>query len=128
LGSALGSHTIPRLSECPRCNSEGCKRQAHRAFTDIAQKAGLTAPVIFGGENTKKYIIETTGPASLSSITTMTAARLFRRQRHETGRLPSGKAPTSHLYRNNRDGTFTDVTEKAGLTHSGWARAFASGL
>ena len=30
-------------------------------FTDIALKAGLTAPVIFGGENTKKYIIETTG-------------------------------------------------------------------
>jgi hypothetical protein len=30
-------------------------------FTDIAQKAGLAAPVIFGGENTKKYIIETTG-------------------------------------------------------------------
>src|SRR5580704_17653352 len=30
-------------------------------FTDVAQKAGLTAPVIFGGENTKKYIIETTG-------------------------------------------------------------------
>src|SRR5260370_20770424 len=30
-------------------------------FTDVAQKAGLTAPVIFGGETTKKYIIETTG-------------------------------------------------------------------
>src|SRR5215469_10835235 len=30
-------------------------------FTAIAAKAGLTAPVIFGGENTKKYIIETTG-------------------------------------------------------------------
>src|SRR5438046_1106247 len=30
-------------------------------FTDMATKAGLTAPVVFGGENTKKYIIETTG-------------------------------------------------------------------
>src|SRR5258708_34754395 len=30
-------------------------------FTDVAQKAGLTAPIIFGGETTKKYIIETTG-------------------------------------------------------------------
>jgi hypothetical protein len=26
-----------------------------------------------------------------------------------------------HLYRNNRDGTFTEVTEKAGLIHRGWA-------
>src|SRR4029077_18823020 len=30
-------------------------------FTDVTQKAGLTAPIIVGGENTKKYIIETTG-------------------------------------------------------------------
>src|ERR1700740_3492428 len=30
-------------------------------FTDVAAKAGLTAPVVFGGETTKKYIIETTG-------------------------------------------------------------------
>src|SRR5205807_9946833 len=30
-------------------------------FTDIAAKAGLAAPVVFGGEKTKKYIIETTG-------------------------------------------------------------------
>jgi hypothetical protein len=34
-----------------------------------------------------------------------------------------GGAPaesTNRLYKNNRDGTFTDVTERAGLTHSGW--------
>src|SRR5205823_14871175 len=30
-------------------------------FTDTAEKAGLTTPVIFGGENTKEYIIKTTG-------------------------------------------------------------------
>ncbi len=33
---------------------------------------------------------------------------------------PPGKAPTSHLYKNNRDGTFTDVTEKSGLGRTGW--------
>ena len=31
-----------------------------------------------------------------------------------------GKAPTSHLYKNNRDGTFTDVTGKSGLGVTGW--------
>ena len=30
-------------------------------FTDIAEKAGLTMQNIFGGVDTKKYIIETTG-------------------------------------------------------------------
>src|SRR5437016_12599458 len=47
-------------------NSDAAKSQNANAkpivhFTDVAQKAGLVAPVIFGGENTKKYIIETTG-------------------------------------------------------------------
>jgi len=40
--------------------------------------------------------------------------------------LPSSKAPTSHLYHNNHDGTFTDVTEKAGLTHTGWGQGVCS--
>jgi hypothetical protein len=35
--------------------------------------------------------------------------------------------PTSHLFRNNRDGTFTDVTLKAGLTRSGWGQACCVG-
>src|ERR1700693_6182725 len=30
-------------------------------FADVAQKAGLTSPIVFGGKDTKKYIIETTG-------------------------------------------------------------------
>src|SRR5256885_13038974 len=36
------------------------------------------------------------------------------------GHWPAGQAPTSHLYKNNRDGTFTDVTEKSGLARTGW--------
>jgi hypothetical protein len=32
------------------------------------------------------------------------------------------KAPTAHLYHNNHDGTFTDVTEHAGLARSGWGQ------
>src|SRR5437879_11913567 len=47
-------------------NADAAKSQNANAkpivhFTDVAQKAGLVVPVIFGGENTKKYIIETTG-------------------------------------------------------------------
>ncbi len=33
---------------------------------------------------------------------------------------PPGQAPTSYLYKNNRDGTFTDVTEKSRLACTGW--------
>jgi hypothetical protein len=34
---------------------------------------------------------------------------------------------TNRLYKNNRDGTFTDVTSKAGLQHTGWASAVTVG-
>ncbi len=33
---------------------------------------------------------------------------------------PPGKEPTSHLYRNRRDGTFEDVTRAAGVGAAGW--------
>lgn len=35
--------------------------------------------------------------------------------------------PTNRLYRNNRNGTFTDVTERAGLKRTGWASALCIG-
>jgi len=41
--------------------------------------------------------------------------------------FPGGAAPTSRLFRNNRDGTFTDVTAKAGLAHSGWGQGVCVG-
>src|SRR5437764_14931018 len=37
------------------------QREPVANFVDIAKEAGLTAPVTFGGETSKKYIIETTG-------------------------------------------------------------------
>lgn len=39
----------------------------------------------------------------------------------------AGGKPTSYLFRNNRNGTFTDVTAKAGLTQTGWGQACCVG-
>jgi hypothetical protein len=97
-------------------------------FTDVAQKAGLTAPVIFGGENTKKYIIETTGTgAAIFDYDNDGWPDIFVVNGTTLQPLASSKAPTSHLYHNNHDGTFTDVTEKAGLTHTGWGQGVCVG-
>src|SRR5258708_1882111 len=38
-----------------------------------------------------------------------------------------GAVPTNKLYRNNRDGTFTDVTEQAGLGRAGYGMGCAVG-
>ncbi len=66
--------------------------------------------------------------ASPSSTTTTTAGST---SSSSTGRSLDPKVrdgrPTSYLFRNNRDGTFTDVTEKAGLTRSGWGQACCVG-
>jgi enediyne biosynthesis protein E4 len=97
-------------------------------FTDNAAKAGLTAPVIFGGEDTKKYIIETTGTGvAIFDYDNDGWPDIFIVNGTKLEGVAPGKAPTSHLYRNNHDGTFTDVTEKAGLTHTGWGQGVCVG-
>ncbi len=36
--------------------------------------------------------------------------------------FPPDSEPIIHLFQNNRDGTFTDVTVKAGVVHTGWGQ------
>ncbi len=96
-------------------------------FTDIARKAGLTDTETFGGVNTKKYIIETTGTGvAIFDYDNDGWPDIFIVNGTTLDALP-GKAPTSHLYHNNHDGTFTDVTKKAGLTHTGWGQGVCVG-
>jgi len=40
-------------------------------------------------------------------------AGYFSRERWRLEGFPAGQEPFSHLFKNNRDGTFTDVTAKA---------------
>ena len=97
-------------------------QQSPVQFIDIAEKAGLTAPNVWGGVDHKRIIIETKGSGiaffdydndGWLDIYLTNGSRL-------DAHWPAGPAPTTHLYRNNRDGTFTDVTAKSGLGRSGW--------
>jgi hypothetical protein len=92
----------------------------HARFTDVAEQAGLRAPVLCGGADTADYIIETMscGVAFLDydndgwlDIFVLSGSKVE----------DPPKEAMNRLYRNNRDGTFTDVTEKAGLARSGFA-------
>jgi hypothetical protein len=95
-------------------------------FTDVAAQAGLTAPIIYGGADRKDYIIEVVGSGvaffdydndGWLDILILGGSRL--------GDAPPGV--TNRLYKNNRNGTFTDVTKKAGLDRTGWASSVTIG-
>jgi enediyne biosynthesis protein E4 len=97
-------------------------------FTDEAEKAGLTITNIFGGQETKKYIIETTGTGvAILDYDNDGWPDIFLVNGTTLEGFPAGKAPTNHLYRNNHDGTFTDVTVQAGLDASGWGQGVCVG-
>jgi hypothetical protein len=98
----------------------------HSRLNDISAQAGLTAPVIYGGVDRKQYILETVGCGCAFidydndgwlDILLLSGTRL-------EGDPPEA---TNRLYKNNRDGTFTDVTEKAGLRRTGWAASVCVG-
>jgi hypothetical protein len=108
----------------PRGKPSG--RPFNARFTDVAREAGLTQPSIYGGIDTKRYIVEVVGcgVAFLDfdndgwlDVLVLSGTRL--------DGAPAGT--TNRLYRNNRDGTFTDVTARAGLTRVGWASSVTVG-
>jgi hypothetical protein len=99
-------------------------------FVDVAEQAGLRMSNVNGELNTKRYIIETTG----SGVAILDYDRdgwpdiyLVNGEPLESGSAQKTPAPTGHLYHNNHDGTFTDVTQRAGLTASGWGQGACVG-
>jgi enediyne biosynthesis protein E4 len=97
-------------------------------FVDEAAKAGLSTPNTFGGVNSKKFIIETTGTGvAIFDYDNDGWPDIFIVNGTTLDPLAGRKPPTNHLYHNNHDGTFTDVTEKAGLAHTGWGQGVCVG-
>jgi len=92
-------------------------------FEDIAQQAGLSALNVYGGEANKEFIIETTGNgAVIFDYDNDGWPDIYLPNGSTVEGFAKDKAPTAHLYHNNHDGTFTDVTGHAGLARSGWGQ------
>ena len=106
------------VTPAPRAKLSGLP--FHASVTDVAAKAGLTAPVIYGGVDANTYIVEAIGcGAAFFDYDNDGWLDILLLSGTRWAGVPSGT--TNRLYRNNRDGSFTDVTEKAGLTRTGWA-------
>src|SRR6266404_5709075 len=97
-------------------------------FVDIAARAGLSAKTVAGDEKRKKYIIETTGSgAAFFDYDNDGWPDVFLVNESTLAGFPKGHEPNSHLYHNNGEGTFTDVTRKAGVALTGWGQGVCAG-
>ena len=97
-------------------------------FVDVGAQAGLTHTVYYGELETSDYISEANGCGvafydydndGWLDILVLNGSR-------RSG-IPAGDIPTNRLYKNNRDSTFSDVTEAAGLVRTGWANGVCIG-
>jgi len=120
LGQGVSSRNVAPI---PRGKPSGLPFHAH--FTDVAHAAGLRAPVICGSEDHKEYILETVGcGAAFIDYDNDGWLDIFILS---GTRLGGAAGATNRLYKNRRDGTFSDVTDEAGLRRTGWASSVAVG-
>ena len=101
-------------------------RPFNARFTDIAKEAGLVLPVVYGEADHKDYILETVGcGCAFFDYDNDGWMDIFLLSGSSMAGAPSGAS--NRLYRNNRDGTFSDVTEKSGLRFTGWGSGVCVG-
>src|SRR5436305_15025137 len=93
-------------------------------FVNVARQAGLNHKTIFGAESHNKYLLETTGcgVAFIDYYNDGWLDLFFVNGTRFDPDFAKGDEPVSRLFKNNRDGTFTDVTLKAGVAKTGWGQ------
>ncbi len=98
-------------------------------FQDVAEKAGLTTWHHTAGTPEKKLILEAKGPGVCLIDFDNDGWLDIYLVNGSTYEALDGKAEAPHaaLFRNNHDGTFTNVTEKAGVANSRWGYGCAVG-
>jgi hypothetical protein len=97
-------------------------------FTNVARAAGIAHKTVYGDERKNKYLLETTGcGVAWFDYDNDGWLDLFFVNGTRLGGFPKGEEPTTHLYHNNRDGTFSDVTKQSGLARAGWGQSVCVG-
>ena len=120
---------LEQLCGQPLRASAASQVAASVTFTDVAAEAGLAgATNVSGNANEKRYLLEEMGGGvAFFDYDHDGWLDIFLVNGTRFEGFPPGKESTSYLFHNNRDGTFTDVTRGAGLTHSGWGQGCCVG-
>jgi len=104
ISAALAPATLPPFSQ----------------FVDVAESAGLTQVMPYGEGTTATYLTEIMGGGcAFIDYDNDGWMDVFILGGRRLNSIPPNAS--NRLYRNNRDGTFTDVTAQAGLIDAGWA-------
>lgn len=102
------------------------KEGAAVRYTDITAQAGITFKHVASPE--KKYLVESmSGGVAVLDFDNDGNQDIYFVNSLNVDLAKSGGKTRSALYRNNGDGTFTDVTDKSGLGDVGWGMGAAVG-
>ena len=97
------------------------------SFEDVTKAAGIDFTLTCGGAK-KEFILEAMcGGVAFFDYDNDGWLDIFLLNGSTLEDRRAGKSPASKLYRNQHDGTFRDVTAKAGLTHADWGFGVAAG-
>jgi hypothetical protein len=108
--------------------SPGAQNTYYPRYEDVSRQAGVTAETVIGGVERKKYFLETVGGGvALLDYDNDGWLDIFLVNGSRLEGFAAGRDPTNHLYRNNHNGTFSDVTKPAGLARSGWGQGVCVG-
>jgi hypothetical protein len=131
LGGCLGAAAtvgirLPSVHARRRAGMDGA---GSLVLTDVTRAAGLSSALnVFGSPDDKQFLLEEMGcGAAFFDYDHDGWLDIFLVNGSSFDPEVRDRRPTSYLFRNNRDGTFTDVTSAAGLTHSGWGQACCVG-
>ena len=119
----------PRTHHMVAAPKSGVKNAHSRpvSFADVTRAAGIDFYLTCGGPE-KRYIMESMcGGIAVFDYDNDGWMDILLVNGSTLEDLKAGKCHPSKLYRNHHDGTFTDVTTKAGLTHCGWGFGAAVG-
>lgn len=95
-------------------------------LVDVSRQAGFTQPTVYGGEDRIDYLVEASG-GGLAAIDYDNDGWLDLFLVNGTRWSGTPEGAHHRLYRNNRDGTFTDVSKAARVDRSGWGMGAAAG-
>ena len=128
-GSWAAALQKPAASPAARKAAKVLTPEAGFSFTDVAAQAGLSGAInVFGGIDRKRYLLEEIGcGVALFDYDNDGWLDIFFVNGTRFDGISPEHQPSNFLFHNNRDGSFSNVTEKAGLSHSGWGQGCCIG-